>query len=38
MKLEEEFGISISDEDAEQILSIEDAIRYIRRFRADDAA
>ncbi len=30
MALEEEFGIEISDEDAEKITTIQDAIDYIR--------
>ena len=30
-------GIEISDEDAEQINSIADLIRYLRRRRSDDA-
>jgi acyl carrier protein len=38
VELEEEFDIIISDEDASQIQSIEDFIRYIRRRRNDDAA
>jgi acyl carrier protein len=38
MELEEQFDITISDADAERIISIEDAIRYIRERRADDAA
>ncbi|WP_315861187.1 phosphopantetheine-binding protein [Anatilimnocola floriformis] len=31
MQLEEEFELTISDEDADQIRTIADAIRYIRR-------
>ena len=38
MELEEEFDIVISDEDAGQINSIADLIRYLRRRRNDDAA
>lgn len=37
MELEEEFDFSISKEDAEKIVSVEDAIRYIRRRRPDVA-
>lgn len=37
MELEEEFDLSISREDAEKIVSVKDAIRYIRRRRPDVA-
>ena len=38
MELEEEFGVTIPDAEAEQIKTVEDAIRYIRQHRADDSA
>ena len=38
MELEEEFGVNIPDEEAEQIKTVEDAIRYIRQHRPDDSA
>lgn len=38
MELEEEFGVNIPDDAAEQIKTVEDAIRYIRQHRADDSA
>ena len=31
MALEEEFGIEIPDEDAEKIVTVEDAIKYIEK-------
>lgn len=31
MALEEEFGIEIPDEDAEKIITVEDAIKYIEK-------
>lgn len=31
MALEEEFGIEIPDEDAEKILTVEDAVKYIEK-------
>ncbi|UCH00036.1 MAG: acyl carrier protein [Deltaproteobacteria bacterium] len=31
MSMEEEFGISISDEEAEKILTVRDAIEYIEK-------
>ena len=31
MELEEEFGIEIPDEDAEKIISVQDALTYIER-------
>ena len=36
MKLEEEFDINISDEDAEKIATVGDAIRYIVERMGDD--
>jgi len=33
MGIEEEFGITVPQEDVEQIKTIEDAIRYIERHR-----
>ena len=36
MELEEEFGITIPDEDAGRIETVEDAIRYIREKLGDD--
>jgi acyl carrier protein len=33
MELEEEFGVSIPDDEAEQIKTVADAIRYIERHR-----
>ena len=30
MSLEEEFGVKISDEDAEQIRTVQDALNYLR--------
>jgi acyl carrier protein len=38
MQLEEEFGVSISDDEAHQIQTVEDAIRAILRQRRDEAA
>lgn len=38
MELEEEFGVNISDDAAEQIRTVEDAIRYIQQRRTDDSA
>jgi acyl carrier protein len=38
MELEEEFGVSISDDEAEQIQTVEDAIRAIMRQRRNEAA
>jgi acyl carrier protein len=35
MELEEEFDVTISDIDAEQIQTIEDLIRYLRRRREE---
>lgn len=31
MAMEEEFGVSIPDEDAEQIVTVKDAIEYIKK-------
>ncbi|MBI4436789.1 MAG: acyl carrier protein [Candidatus Omnitrophica bacterium] len=31
MALEEEFGVEIPDEDAEKIITVEDAIKYIEK-------
>jgi len=31
MALEEEFGVEIPDEDAEKIMTVEDAIKYIEK-------
>lgn len=36
MQLEEEFDLEISEEDAEKIRTIADAIRYMRRRRQDE--
>ncbi len=33
MSLEEEFGIEISDEEAEQIKTVQDAVSYIEKHR-----
>jgi len=38
LELEEEFDISISDAEAEQITSVKDVLRYLRRRLTDDAA
>jgi acyl carrier protein len=38
MELEEEFGVSISDTEAEQIQTVEDAIRAIMKRRRGEAA
>lgn len=35
MAMEEEFGISIPDEDAEKIATVQDAINYILKAQAD---
>lgn len=35
MELEEEFGIEIPDEDAEKIISVQDALTYIERKSPD---
>ena len=35
MAMEEEFGISIPDEDAEQIVTVKDAIEYIKKASAE---
>ncbi|ADB15062.1 phosphopantetheine-binding protein [Pirellula staleyi DSM 6068] len=35
MQLEEHFDIDVPPGDAEHILTVEDAIRYIRQYRAD---
>jgi acyl carrier protein len=35
MALEEEFGIEIPDEDAEKIVTVKDAISYIRGHKKD---
>ena len=37
MSLEEEFGTEISDEDAEKIVRVEDAVKYIDEHAAADA-
>jgi len=33
MKIEEEFGIEINDEDAEKLLNVQDVINYIHALR-----
>ncbi|NVL91836.1 MAG: acyl carrier protein [Desulfobacterales bacterium] len=38
MAMEEEFGISISDEEAEKILTVRDAIEYIQKGKGEAAA
>jgi acyl carrier protein len=38
MELEEKFGVTIPDEEAENIRTVEDAIRYLRRFVDGEAA
>jgi len=38
MAMEEEFGISISDEQAEKIVSVRDAIEYIQKEKGEAAA
>jgi acyl carrier protein len=38
MELEEEFGVTNPDAAADQLNTIEDIIRYLRRRRNDDAA
>lgn len=38
MELEEEFGVSIPEEDAERIETVEDAIRYIEEHLPGDSA
>ena len=37
MALEEEFGISIADEDAEKIVTVGDAVKYIEAHAGDGA-
>ena len=37
MSLEEEFGMEISDEEAEKIVTVQDAVDYIRDKGIDDA-
>ncbi len=37
MEMEEAFDITISDEDAERIRTVEDAIRYLKRVRPPEA-
>ncbi|GEM_PF-5993725 len=36
MEIEEEFGVTIPDEVAERIETVEDAIRYIQEWLGDD--
>lgn len=38
MAMEEEFGISISDEEAEKIATVRDAIEYIQKGKGEAAA
>lgn len=38
MAMEEEFGISISDEEAEKIATVRDAIEYIKKGKGEAAA
>jgi acyl carrier protein len=38
MAMEEEFGISISDEEAEKIVTVRDAIEYIQKGKGEAAA
>jgi acyl carrier protein len=38
MAMEEEFGISISDEEAEKIATVRDAIEYIQKEKGEAAA
>jgi acyl carrier protein len=38
MAMEEEFGISISDEQAEKIVTVRDAIEYIQKEKGEAAA
>jgi acyl carrier protein len=35
MSLEEEFGIEISDDDAEKILTVQDALNYLEQHSAE---
>lgn len=36
MELEDEFDISIEDEDAENILAVDDIVRYVKKRSAED--
>jgi len=35
MAMEEEFGVSISDEDAEKIATVQDAIDYVKKAKGE---
>lgn len=38
MEVEEKFGVTLADEDAEQVLTVADAIRILRKYLPGEAA